>query len=356
MLQTADRARHRAPYTLVVLQLVQDLDVILPVLQELTQRGTSVRVIVTKELVEKSRRVQTLLDSTGIRFEMVSRARLLGGKIPFWGNVRQLVTATESTASPHKLTHALTLQARKRGIPSYTFQHGFENAGLTYFDTQFSPSSIGFGSEHIFIWGEPDSLDSRVPEQIRRRCIPIGRPLAQRQPIRPEALQSAQTKVGIFENLHWERYSTEYRRSFLRDLRLTIAGFPDCLFVIKPHHAGMWFTKENREFAFKNLLVVDPKDPEWEPYTAPDLIPNFDAVITTPSTVALDSASMGVRTAVAAYDLDLHKYSPLPLLRNAGDWLCFIKNSNSPAVEQTFVSRWVRTGNAAERAARELCS
>ncbi|NEQ55179.1 MAG: hypothetical protein F6K11_34505, partial [Leptolyngbya sp. SIO3F4] len=79
------------------------------------------------------------------------------------------------------------------------------------------------------------------------------------------------------------------------------------------------------------------RNPEWEPFTAPALIAISDAVITTPSTVALDAARAACPVAVAGYDLSLPNYEPLPILRNVDDWQSIVSKLNVPDARHTLV-------------------
>ena len=73
-----------------------------------------------------------------------------------------------------------------------------------------------------------------------------------------------------------------------------------------------------------NLVLANPIDPLWEPFTASAILQIVDGAITTPSTVALDAALAGKPVAVAAYGLSLSTYSPLPFLHDVKDWNEFI--------------------------------
>ena len=86
-----------------------------------------------------------------------------------------------------------------------------------------------------------------------------------------------------------------------------------------------------------NLLLANPVDPLWEPFTASAILQIVDGAITTPSTVALDAALAGKPVAVASYGLDLSVYSPLPLLNDFKDWDDFIVSSGTR--ENEMVSR-----------------
>ncbi len=85
------------------------------------------------------------------------------------------------------------------------------------------------------------------------------------------------------------------------------------------------------------------------------------AVITTPSTVALDAARYGLPVAVFAGGLDLSNYQPLPLLQTLADWQAFVKASLDTAqraslknAASSFVERVLIEGDGAQRIAADL--
>jgi hypothetical protein len=166
-----------------------------------------------------------------------------------------------------------------------------------------------------------------VPADTFARIIPTGSPKAAPPPAAHPlpVLGAWSRKIGLFESLHWDRFSEDYKRRLFADLDQAAEYFSDTLFLVKPHSAGRWLMK-NPELLpkRKNVHVIDPMRQEWQIFTAPDLIQHLDAVITTPSTVAVDAAKSGKPVAVAGYDLDLPLYEPLAILRRLNDWRAFL--------------------------------
>jgi len=161
----------------------------------------------------------------------------------------------------------------------------------------------------------------------------------------------------VFENLHWNRFDDGYRRRFLDDLSETAAAEPDVLFLVKPHHAGRWLSKNPDALAqTDNLKILDPADPAWQPYTAPVLLASMDAAITTPSTVAIDAARAGRPVAVAGYGLDLSLYSPLPILGDPQDWKAYLGEASNAFVNRNekFLARVLLPGRADHRIAARI--
>ena len=103
-------------------------------------------------------------------------------------------------------------------------------------------------------------------------------------------------------------------------------------------------------------MVIDPSDSAWEPHTAPALIASVDAVLTTPSTVALDAARTGRPVAVLGYELELPLYDPLPIVRRSEDLDAFLDMDARPALRlnEAFLKRAVLPGRADHRIAAAI--
>jgi uncharacterized NAD(P)/FAD-binding protein YdhS len=224
---------------------------------------------------------------------------------------------------------------------------------------------VNIAAQRIYIWGPMHTLHPRASIAVRARCMPVGCPKEAR--VKPADLDgllpAGRPVVGVFENLHWHRYSDEYRQNFIDNVRAAAQAFPDVVFLLKPHHAGLWLTKryEGERPASDNLVIADPQSPEWENHTASALLGHMAAVITTPSTVALDAARMELPTAVFGAGLSLDNYHPLTLLSTPPDWLEFLARAldgeqRAPLQEQSsrFVDLVLTPGNAAKRIVEDL--
>ena len=184
--------------------------------------------------------------------------------------------------------------------------------------------------------------------------MPVGCP----KPARPtpanltSQLQSSEVVIGVFENLHWHRYSDEYRNFFISGIEKLAAAFPAVTFLIKPHNAGMWLTNryDGAVPHAKNLVIADPQKPEWEAFTANDLLGNLSAVITTPSTVALDAARYELPVAVVWHSLLLENYTPLFAICNEDYWPAFVHQALLPISAKNLIEK------AREFAANSLAS
>lgn len=274
-----------------------------------------------------------------------------------------LLTASETTLRPHRLAHALTQEANALGQHTATLQHGVENVGLTYFDERQGPDVL-FAAQTVFAWNGAARLPSIIDPSTRRKVVDGGLPgpLDDRifGPWRQKLSLPAEGRkvIGVFENLHWTRFSDSYRQNFLADLQAATEAFPELFFLMKPHPEGRWLTQRfgGKRPANDNLIVADPAAPIWNLLTAPSLMPLLDGVISTPSKVALDAAVAGVPTAIASYDGAYDLYAPLPVLSSGQDWLDFLARTASGSAAagyrtqmQDFVSRTVSSAGQPQR-------
>ena len=348
------------PPTLVVLiDIHQDLDVLLPVLLALKARGeVRLRLIVSEYLVADSPRIAAALADHGLAFESYPREELRAGNQPDLAGARGVMSGADTTARAHKAGNTLAARARQLGLASFTLQHGLENIGLTYKD-HLHGEEIRFGSDTIFIWGSPEGLAPWAPKETRAKVVPVGSPKSPPAPASAPELSLGHWDriVGVFENLHWHRFSELYLERCLEDLAAAAEARPDTLFLIKPHHAGRWLSRRpERLRPSPNLLIIDPTDSAWEPYTAPSLLALVDLVLTTPSTVALDAARSGRPVAVLGYDLELPLYEPLPIIRRGGELEAFLDAPPPDALlrNEAFLRRTVLPGRADHRIAAAI--
>ena len=344
----------------VGLNLIQDLDLVLPIMLQALRVNVGVVACCSTKLVKMSPRLASTLNAHAIQLVVLADDYHLQGSFRFPPSARVLLTATESNLGPHRFTRRLTDAANTQNLFTATLQHGFENSGLTYEDEAHAAAKITFSSQRIYLWGGLDTLHSNVRMVTRSKCVPIGCP----KPARAakanlnEQLPPHRTVIGVFENLHWSRYSDSYRAFFLEGVQRLAKEFPDLIFLVKPHHAGMWLTSNftNDVLRADNIVIADPKSPLWEPHTASSLMGHVQAVITSPSTVALDASRMELPVAIVAHDLELPKYEPLPLIRKAPEWAEFVRSSLNPpstnvGLQRTrqFLSRTLLPDGADER-------
>lgn len=240
-----------------------------------------------------------------------------------------LVTAAESSAPAHRYAHRLTRMANLQGVRTVSVQHGFECVGLTYCDSVLGPET-SVAAQTILMWASLELIHPELVSKVAGRCEPIG---FISLPVSPSDISHLGRKlmglspprVLIAENLHWHRYDETYRRAFIADLAATANRHSNWHFIVKPHPAGQ-FGKTLRQSGvpsnvhFQSDFHIEPELPigTW--------LNCVDAVITTPSTLAVDAAVQKKPVAVARYGLaGSWPYSPLPTLDSAEDWTAFLQ-------------------------------
>jgi hypothetical protein len=313
---------------IVCLNLIQDLDLAVPILREAQAKGLSHVVWLSESLYKKSPRVSTTLAAMNVCWRTLPNRINSLSENPLPRGAKAFLTVSETNLGPHRFTHCLTKLAARAGLATYTIQHGFENVGLTYDDAVHPIEKISFASARIFTWGASHTLHPKISRTNRAKCVPVGcpKPAASEPADLDGLLPIGRPVVGVFENLHWHRYSDDYRTFFLEGVQCLAEAFPHVTFLIKPHHAGLWLTvrhKGDRPTA-GNVIIADPQSSAWERYTATHLLGRLDAVITSPSTVALDAARAGLPVAVVAHEMNLTNYQPLFQIRCDADWRSFM--------------------------------
>lgn len=364
---TQTKARNVRPdaQLILALHLIQDLDLALPILLAARARHVSTVVWCSTSLLDKSPRVMRTLNDHQIPIWPVAdgASASMGNAFPPAATV--LLTIAETNLGPHRFTRNLTNAAKSAGLVTATLQHGFENVGLTYDDEIHKVEGIDFAADRIYLWGEKHTLHARATSETRDKCVPVGCP-------KPAMIASADISnllpnenriIGVFENLHWHRYSDEYREFFVSGVLGLASKFPEINFLVKPHHAGKWLTgKKNISNAeLKNLIVVEPAAPEWEQHTASGLLGRMAAVISTPSTVILDAARAGLPVATVECEMNLDKYSPLYKIKTMQDWERFVADLDDVphknaliGLSNDFVAAAILNGDGAARIVDDL--
>ena len=318
---------------LLYINLPQDLDLLLPLTEPLKANGYCPRLVVSSKAWQNSPQTKHQLKATNLelsnQLSVLNHKAVVAGFRPSLRGVQALITASESTAAAHRGPHALTKRANRRGIATYTLQHGLENVGLTYFDDEHPVGQVMFASKTIFTWGPTAHLPAETPKATKAKCIAAGcpkivRPPEPAVPIPELSIPNYKRRdrlIVIFENLHWSRYSDRYRQQFLQDLGQAALTHSKTTFIIRTHPTGLWTQRHlDRLPSASNLVLADPSSDRWRAVTAATLIALADITITTPSTIALDAARAGCPVAVAAYGLSLPNFEPLPLLQHHSDW------------------------------------
>lgn len=265
------------------------------------------------------------------RFQVTVRRHGRFRPLPCLKGFDALLCGAESNVRAHKAAHRLAWRANARGVETFTLQHGFENIGLTYWDDYYG--AVDFAAKHILTWGDPGALPAWLPENVRARCVEVGFPRSAPPPGLPPLEGGGDLLIA--GNLHWHRYSGEYRTRFAQDAKALCAAFPERRFYVKPHPVS---TGEHVAALCALPNVRQVRNEDWTRL-------GLAGVITTPSTLALDAAWAGLPVAVAGYGLGLSAYAPLPVLQNTEDWVAFARAPDGETARR-FVERNVRKGGA----------
>lgn len=310
------RALRRRPRLLVLVDLVQDIDVLLPVMLALRADGVwALRIVVSRWLAEASPRTAGLLKMHGLHFRYVPRRAVVEGSAPNLAGVSAMLTASESSDPAHAAGHALARRAKAGRLAAFTLQHGLENIGLLGVEA----GAAVFASDVIFCWFPAALTPPGLAPETRAKLVHAGRPA-------PVGGWSCDARpafdLGVFENLHWSRYSEADRRAFQEGLLAVARALPDTRILFRPHPAGGWGDDLRHELAhFPHISVASAADSRENLGGPAQVLRGLGRVITTPSTVALDAALAGAPTALACPGGSL--YAPLPVLQSPDDWVAF---------------------------------
>lgn len=336
------------PRVLILVDLVQDIDVLLPVLIALRDAGLGLRITVSRWLERESPRTAGLLRSHGLRFSYERRTRIVEGDAPGLDGVAAVLTASDSSHPAHRAGHALAKRAKARGLPTYTLQHGLENIGLLGVDA----ANGDFASDVVFCWFPEELTPSDLAADTRAKLDHVGRPSPPGgwTPAGPPAFD-----LAVYENLHWDRYGEADRSAFKDGLRAVAEACPELRILVRPHPAGGWADALRLEFAqFPGLTLLDATETRRVLASTAQSPALAARVITTPSTVVLDAALAQRPVALAVGGGTI--YTPIQVLEGPGDWLAFARSESSMAAAlNEFKRRVLVEGEAADRIVQRMC-
>ena len=270
-----------------------------------------------------------------------------------------LLTTVESTLAAHKVPYQLTRVANAAGVRTYTLQHGFENVGLTYWDGMYGPH-IRFAAQTVLTWGPVENIPPAVSEETRRKCVAVGCPkIHLTTPSERTTSSGNRPIIALFEGLHANRFDDRYITQFFKDLQDIVRHFSNLRFMLKPHPGALVRRPLHVEFltSLRGVEVLDPAHPASVNWTTPRLLTEAFAIITTPSTIALDASLAKTPVAVIRCGQTIpyyENYKPLPFLDEVEDWQDFLNNIlRDPNVmepkRKAFLDRVMLPGDAANR-------
>lgn len=304
----------RRSRVLVFVDLVQDIDVLLPLIVGMRDDPVlEPRVVVSRWLRRESPRTAALLAREKVPFDWVRRAQVASGHAPAIGDASALLSAAESDHPAHAAGHALARRAEAAGIPAFTVQHGLENVGL-----RGPEASRRFASSTVFCWFPSNAVPAETPAENRPKLRHVGRPA----PLDRSGKPAMAYEVGVFENLHSERYGAPQRErvragvSALAEMGLNV--------LIRPHPAGGWseaLTDLGADHPNLRIQSVAAVRQDMAGVTAAVLC--CRRVITTPSTVVMDA--MQLKRPIVLAVPGGPAYDGIQVLTEPGEWGAFAR-------------------------------
>jgi len=325
-----------------VLDLVQDLEVLQPLLlrSAISSQWRNAVVAVT-DLTMKSYnwpRLEELLRA--LRLDWF---RALGPRdvLNVMGSGKSiLITASESTAGPHRFSHELCRLAPPRAL-KITLQHGYECVGLRHHKAHRRAYSKGirFASDFVFTWSHPDNLPDLHPAD-RGKCVPVGvvktlanevstidgvehAPEINAAGIEDHSVSADETKIPVLiaENLHSVRFSDRARFKQFMDFIVAANEQPALSVTLRSHPAKLTLqnSTDKRGFAFHSGEL-----------RARDLV-KYGFFVSPPSTILLDMVLLGVPAAVWSNQRDLgdcEYYTDLPTVSGVADLTALCRDAD----------------------------
>lgn len=359
--RSRDVTRHagmsKAKALIVFVAIEQDIDVAVGLVAKLRPKSVlPIKLWIRAKLLDEHPRLWATLGAldehpTPVLDDPVCLTQMLATE-----GCAVLAIAATSLRAHRAAEHVLKL-ASQLGLPTYAMQHGLENVGINYSDWRHPIKRVRFSAHRVFVWGGEESWHKDIPPKTREKFVSVGRPSGLSSTRRSiKETWPGQQVIGVFENLHWHRYGRVFRARFVDCLTATVQALPQTIFLVRSHHAGQWLVRRRQRLpSLPNIIFWDEAFGHAESQFLRSFISSFDAVVTTPSTVALDAAQANVPVAVVAGDLDVPLYDGLPLLRVLPDWLAFVETCGSSAKQDllprlgAFVNRNVVRGDSEQR-------
>jgi hypothetical protein len=352
--------RRRPVKLALLISRPQDIDLLIDVYMKALQRQDVSAVFWTTErAASRFAGVLERLSEYHIKPHFTLKHTSLFRAVGRLGRVDALLTTVESTLAAHKVPYMLTRVANAAGVRTFTLQHGFENVGLTYMDGTYGPH-IRFAAQTVLTWGPVHNIPAAVSDETRRKCVAVGCPkLHLAVPAEDERPAADRSVIAVFEGLHASRFDDQYISQFFKDLQEAAQNFSGLDFILKPHPGALVRTRHHAESldSLRGVEVLDASHPESAHWSTPRLIAHALAVITTPSTIALDAALAKTPVAVIRYGQMspyYANYEPLPLIDTQADWQDFLNTvSRDPKLleppRKTFLDKVIVPGDAADR-------
>ena len=349
---------HHTKRLVLLISRVPDVDLLHPIYERVQGiPDLEVETWILKKVLRRYPSVEKILKERRQPINFIVSYSNMGVALSKLTEIDALLNTVESSYSKQKIPSWLVQLANALGICTYTMQHGFENIGLTWIGTEF-PKNIYFFAKEIFTWGPVEHLTSATPA-TRQKSIGVGVTNLEIKDGYQYELAIQKGIIGIFENLHFRRFDDNYIKCFFENLSKIADEFSQFNFLIKPHPViakritPLHKTKLEELSEKNNIQVLDPADSKLTNM----LLRTSLSIITTPSTIALDAALVGIPVAVVRNKdtLPYEKlYNPLPLLDTYTDWSDFLNGvlkypDKYFQLNSKFLNRVIIPGDAAKR-------
>lgn len=331
------------PEAVFVLNLLQDVNILRPLVFLARQVGLKPRLLVTRAFTSRDRggiwgpELEAIAAEAGTPVEHFGTAAdasalLTGGGILFAGS--------ESNLDAHAITHDVMRVAP----PSYvtvTLQHGFECVGFLQSRDHIRAhgEEVTFAADVVCGWCAPERLAALAPSQRPKLLVTGPTALLQTPPRTDKSGRGL-----VCENLHSVRFSSagDFKADFVSVFRdFCAAQAADGRSVtLRPHPGGQYVLRNNVALP-ENVTINN------NPIYKVDLT-RYSYGISAPSSILIDMVLAGIPTAVwsdAGGAMDAGSYTGLAHVSTLEDWIAFARDAEAdpaPFLErqQAFLERW----------------
>lgn len=237
-----------------------------------------------------------------------------------------ILTSSESSSPNHTFAREIAMQSRRYGIPTIGIQHGYECIGISHHPSQDSdyPYGVRLNTDFVTTWQPLLKINSKNT-CTRSRLIPTG-PISffsrlayltsrgrHFHPM-PKQLsadrQQIKKRILVCDNSHSPRFRIQGRREAFRKFCIGLSTANQLEVKVRVHPAN--------RFPVTSGLGFNQCDGELTPY----LLAGFDLIISPPSSIILDAATIQVPVSVWTDHVipnDIINYFPLPVVSKTQD-------------------------------------
>ena len=311
----------RSPEAAFVVNLLQDVNILRPLVFIARSLGLSPRLLLTNgfdgrdktgnwraEIEEMSRACHASVQRFSHPVQALESLR--SGGVVFAGS--------ESNLDAHRPSHEV-LRCAPRSYITVTLQHGFECVGFLQSrdHTRAHGEEITFAADVVCGWSPPERLTSLAPSQRDKLLVTGPTALLQRPKAGPKSSSGL-----VCENLHSVRFSSagDFKADFMKDFRdfCSSQAKRGHSVVLRPHPAGQ-YSLRHRVPLPRNVVLNN------NPIYKLDLS-KYRYGISAPSSIIVDMLLAGIPTAVWSDEgegMDAGHYHGLTHISSTEEWIAF---------------------------------